>query len=69
MRVLRRIRQSGKRQLMKVNDQQGRVTTKREDILRIVEDFHHALFKSLNEANTGSNIDPEIITSKKEIIN
>lgn len=60
MKVLRRNLQSGKKEMIKVKVQQGQVTTNREEIY---------IFKSLSEKNNTSNIEPEIMISKKRIVN
>lgn len=69
MKVLRRNLQSGKKEMIKVKDQQGQVTTNREEILRIVEDFYRILLKSQKEASDISGMEPEMATSMKKIVN
>lgn len=43
MKVLRKGIESGKRQIIKVNDQEGRIATNGQEILKIVEDFYQLL--------------------------
>lgn len=67
MKVLRRKLESGKKQMTKVKDRLGHVTTNREDILRTVEDFYRLLYKSHDE--TYLEAEPETLTERKGIVN
>ncbi|XP_045460954.1 uncharacterized protein LOC123671253 [Harmonia axyridis] len=69
MKVLRRGLEAGKKQMTKAKDKNGHITTNREDILRIVEDFYHLLYKSQNEVNSDSRTELELLTSKEGIVN
>lgn len=55
--------------MTKIRDEQGNIVTDRERILRVVEDFYHRLYRSRREIDLKSDDEPEILTSKKGIVN
>lgn len=69
MKVLRKSLQSGTAGITKIRDHQGYITTNREEILKIVEDFYRLLYRSRGKGTQDSEVEPEILTWTKGIVN
>lgn len=69
MKVLRRNMENGRKEITKIKDEEGNITSNRKEILRTVENFYNALYRSREENNLDLKAEPELITCEKGIIN
>ena len=69
MKVMRRKLGIGKKHIFKLKTKQGAITTNREEILKIVEDFYQMLYTSQHNDTLNSGTEPDIVTAKKGIVN
>lgn len=69
MKVLRRDLGSGRREITKLKNKQGNITANREEILKVVEDFYQSLYRSHREENINRDLEPDMISARKGVIN